>query len=194
MLLEEYLSRASWPNFPPTFSAGRRNCNSIRLYHKARGKIDSGQSRMRTKGVGGRSFRRDWNRGKSASSPTRTHLGGSINAARRSAACRLSPSQRKALSVRSVSPESSAKDSLAAEIRLDLAKKGANFAGNFRREGREFKSSLLHHPVPQLSYSSENRSKSARVRAIWLGHGPRERSLFRATCQNSAKPIRGRFA
>ena len=34
------------------------------------------------------------------------------------------------------------------------------------KRGREFKSLLLHHPVHQFLYFSENRSKFARVRAI----------------------------
>ena len=84
MLLEEYLSRAFWLNFPPTFSAARRNCNRIRPYHKARAKIDFGQSRMRTKEVGGRSFQRDRNRGESA-----------VMAGTRAVAAKLRPAARR---------------------------------------------------------------------------------------------------
>ena len=39
-----------------------------------------------------------------------------------------------------------------------------------------FKSLLLHHPVPQVSDISENRSKSTRVRGFVLPGGPRESS------------------
>ncbi len=48
-----------------------------------------------------------------------------------------------------------------------LAKLANNFAMRRRSEGREFKSIPLHHPIPRFSDISENRSKSARVRAIY---------------------------
>ena len=54
-----------------------------------------------------------------------------------------------------------------AKIRLNCAKKIRASCGHIRRGGgRRFKSLLPHHPVRQFSDLSENRSKSARVRAI----------------------------
>ena len=47
-----------------------------------------------------------------------------------------------------------------------LAKPADNFAMRRRSERREFKSIPLHHPVPLISEIAENRSKSARARAI----------------------------
>jgi hypothetical protein len=52
------------------------------------------------------------------------------------------------------------------EIRLNCAKKTAHSAIYSAKMGLWFKSRLDHHPVPQLSDVSENRSKFARVRAI----------------------------
>jgi hypothetical protein len=48
-----------------------------------------------------------------------------------------------------------------------LGQNRGQFPDYDRSWGREFKSILLHHPVPQFSDLSENRSKSARVRAIF---------------------------
>jgi len=47
-----------------------------------------------------------------------------------------------------------------------LAKLADNFAMKSRRRGREFKSTLLHHPVSRFPDIAVNRSKSARPRAI----------------------------
>jgi len=47
-----------------------------------------------------------------------------------------------------------------------VAKSADNFAMKRRSGGREFKSTLLHHSVSRSSDIAENRSKSARVRAI----------------------------
>jgi hypothetical protein len=46
---------------------------------------------------------------------------------------------------------------------------------NFAEHNRRFEFTSLHHPVRQFSDLSENRSKSARVRAIAIMHGPGER-------------------
>jgi hypothetical protein len=57
--------------------------------------------------------------------------------------------------------------STAALIKTEyLAKSASNSAMNRRSGGREFKSTLLHHPVSRFSDIAENRSKSAPVRAI----------------------------
>jgi hypothetical protein len=47
-----------------------------------------------------------------------------------------------------------------------VAKSADNFAMKRRSGGREFKSTPLHTPVPRVRDIAENRSKSARVRAI----------------------------
>ena len=57
--------------------------------------------------------------------------------------------------------------------------RGSSSAGRAlrsQRRGRGFKSLLLHHPVPQFSDISENRSKSTRVRGFVLPGGPRKSS------------------
>jgi hypothetical protein len=61
-------------------------------------------------------------------------------------------------------------DALSSMAALIFRKSVAKFADNFsmkrRSGGRQFKSTLLHHPVYRYSDISENRSKFARVRAI----------------------------
>src|SRR5260370_18927243 len=61
-------------------------------------------------------------------------------------------------------------DALCRSAALINSEYAARFADNFAMErrsgGREFKSLRLHHPVSRLSDIAENRSKSARVRAI----------------------------
>ena len=47
-----------------------------------------------------------------------------------------------------------------------IAKSAVNFAMKWRSRGRGFKSLLLHHLVSRSADIAENRSKSARVRAI----------------------------
>src|ERR1700733_16165206 len=57
--------------------------------------------------------------------------------------------------------------SMAALIfRKSVAKSADNFSMKRRSGGRQFKSTLLHISVSRISDTSENRSKSARVRAI----------------------------
>ena len=57
--------------------------------------------------------------------------------------------------------------SFAALIKTEyLAKSASNSAMERRSGGREFKSTLLHTSVSRSSHIAENRSKSARVRAI----------------------------
>jgi len=57
--------------------------------------------------------------------------------------------------------------SFAALIKTEyLAKSASNSAMERRSGGREFKSTLLHHPVSLISEITENRSNSARVLAI----------------------------
>jgi hypothetical protein len=74
----------------------------------------------------------------------------------------------------------------------------AEFAANFpmkrRSRGREFKSTLLHTSVSMVSDIGENRSKSARVRAIC--DGERTQRTYRAVpnLRNLAKPIPARFS
>jgi hypothetical protein len=51
-------------------------------------------------------------------------------------------------------------------FRQFVAKSADNFAMKRRSGGRQFKSSLLHISVSRFLEMSENRSKSARVRAI----------------------------
>jgi len=61
-------------------------------------------------------------------------------------------------------------NALSSSAALIFCKLVANSADNFamkgRRRGRQFKSTLLHHPVSRFSEIPENRSKSARARAI----------------------------
>jgi hypothetical protein len=58
---------------------------------------------------------------------------------------------------------------------------------------REFEFAPLHHPVPQFSDVSENRGKSARVRAICDRAWTRRAAAAGAKWRNAAKPIRHRF-
>jgi hypothetical protein len=48
-----------------------------------------------------------------------------------------------------------------------VANSADNFAMKRRSGGRQFKSTLLHHPISRFSDISENRSKTTRVRAIY---------------------------
>ena len=58
---------------------------------------------------------------------------------------------------------------------------------------RKFESTPLHHPVPQFSDVSDNRSKSARLRAICDRERTRRAAAAGAKWQNAAKPIRPPF-
>jgi hypothetical protein len=63
-----------------------------------------------------------------------------------------------------------------------------------RNEGsRRFKSAPLHHTVRQFLYFSENRSKSARVRAVCDYAWNPENVFYGAIRWNQAKVIRARF-
>jgi hypothetical protein len=77
--------------------------------------------------------------------------------------------------------------------RPDTGPKRGQFPDYDRSWGREFKSILLHHPVTQYSDFSENRSNSARVRAILRSCVDPENALGGPNPQNPAKPIRARF-
>jgi len=59
------------------------------------------------------------------------------------------------------------------------AKFAGNFAMKWRSRGRGFKSALLHISVSRVSDIAENRSKSARVRAICDSADPETASLHR---------------
>jgi hypothetical protein len=61
------------------------------------------------------------------------------------------------------------------------------------KRGREFKSRLDHHPVPQVSDVSENRSQSAGLRAIYDRERTWRAAAAGAKWRNAAKPIRPLF-
>jgi hypothetical protein len=84
----------------------------------------------------------------------------------------------------------------AAELLLIRAEYSAKFAGNFamkkRRGGREFKSNADNRSVSRVAPILENRSKSARVRAIC--DDPRtRRALSAPICADRPIPLRARF-
>ena len=73
-----------------------------------------------------------------------------------------------------------------------IAKSAGNFAMEWRSRGRGFKSALLHHPVSRFSDITENRSKSARVRARFaITRGPGECLRVGPNRQNRPKTYPG---
>ena len=101
-------------------------------------------------------FRKRWREGKGCSLIIRPTL--------RTRSLLLGGAMSRPLAISSA--ESLANKFSDGEIRLKCAKKTAHSTGYSARRGVGFKSRLDHHPVHQFLYFSENRSKSARVRAI----------------------------
>jgi hypothetical protein len=69
----------------------------------------------------------------------------------------------------------------------------AGRAPRSQRGGRGFKSLLLHHSVHRVLHFLENRSKSARVRAICYCTWTQKNVSYGAIRRNHAKVIRSRF-